>query len=92
MTGGVDDVDLMIAPFAISRRRCNGDAAFLFQFHGIHGGPHPIFTLDVMDGMDALGVIQNSLGQGGFTGINVGTDANISDFCDVFFHFLLTFF
>jgi hypothetical protein len=72
MAGGVNDVDFMVAPFTISGRRGNGDTPFFFQFHGIHGSPYTILAFDVMNGMDPLGVIQNSFGQGRFTRIDVG--------------------
>jgi hypothetical protein len=39
-----------------------------------------------MDGMNTVGVIKDSFGQGGFAGINVCADADVSDFLDISFH------
>jgi hypothetical protein len=39
-----------------------------------------------MDGMDSFGVVKDSFGQGGFAGINVSADADVSDFLDISFH------
>jgi hypothetical protein len=44
-----------------------------------------------MDGMNSLGIIENPLGQGRFAGIDVGTDTDVSDFGNIFFHGSFTF-
>jgi hypothetical protein len=42
-----------------------------------------------MNGVDTVGKIKNSLGQGCFTGVDMGADTNVSDFfC---FHRAITF-
>ena len=61
----------------------NGNSPLLFQFHGIHLGPDPIFPLDFMDGEYSLGVIQDSLSQGGLARVNVSADTNVSQFLNV---------
>ena len=47
----------------------------------------PVFAADFVNSVNSTCVEQDTLGERGFAGINVGTDANISDFCDLFFHF-----
>jgi hypothetical protein len=39
-----------------------------------------------MDGMNALGVEQNAFCQCGFTGINMGTDTDVSNLLNIRFH------
>ena len=82
----VDNIDLVVSPFAESCGRGDGDTALSFQLHRVHGGADAVFSLDVMDGMDAFGVVKDSFGQGGFSGIDVGADADVSDFLDISFH------
>ena len=38
-----------------------------FQFHGIHGGPNPVFALDLVDGKNAFGVEEDSFRQRSLT-------------------------
>ena len=86
MAGRVDDVDLMVLPFAEGGRRGNGDAALLFQLHGIHGRADAVLALDFVNGMDALGVVENPLGQRGLARVDVGADPDVSGFLNVVFH------
>ena len=88
MTGGVDNVDLVILPFAESCRRCNRDASFAFQFHRIHCGTDAVLALDIVYGVNALGVKQDSLCQRRFARINVRTDSNVSELFNILIHLL----
>jgi hypothetical protein len=54
--GGVDDVDLVPLPLAEGGGRGDGDAALALQLHAVHEGPDAVLALDVVHGVDALGV------------------------------------
>jgi len=45
VAGGIDDIDFIAIPLAESRRGGDGDATFLFEFHGVHGGADTVFPL-----------------------------------------------
>jgi len=72
---GVDDVDLVALPEAGGGCRGDGDAAFLFLLHPVHGGSAVVHLTDLVG--DA-GVEQDPLSSGGLTGINVSHDADIA--------------
>ena len=52
----------------------------------IHGRADAVFALDVVDGMDSLGVEQDPLGEGGLARVDVGRDPDVSDLVDVATH------
>jgi hypothetical protein len=82
VAGRIDDIDSVhgellahAAPETCRSRRGNRYAAFLFLFHPVHGGRAIVdFTYFVRD----AGVIQDPLGRGRFTRIDMGHDANIA--------------
>ena len=55
MAGGVDNIDFVALPFAEGCCRGNGDPAFFFQFHGVHGCTDAVFPLDLMNRMVTKG-------------------------------------
>lgn len=56
------------------------------QLHGIHGCADAVLALDFVNGMwDALGVIENPLGQRGLARVDVGADPDVPDFLNAFF-------
>jgi hypothetical protein len=73
----IDDVDRLILPLDGRRRRGDGNTTLLLEFHMVHGHG-TIFILDVAHAMDAAGVIQNALGQRGFTGVDMCGNPDIS--------------
>jgi len=75
MTRGVDDIDLMVAPGTRGASRGNGDAAFLFLGHEIHGGRAFVHFAHAVD---LAGVIENAFGQRGLAGVDVGNDTDIA--------------
>ena len=77
VAGGVDDVDVASFPGAIGGSGLDGDTAFFFQFHGVHGRADTVFAAHLVDGVNSLGVKQNSLRQRGFSRINMGADTDI---------------
>ena len=75
VAGRVDDVDRDVAPLAGGRGGGDRDAALLLLLHPVHGGGA---FMDFADLVSAARVIQDALGGRGFTGIDVGHDADIS--------------
>jgi hypothetical protein len=71
----VNDVDLDIAPFAGGSGRCNRNAALLLLLHPVHRGRA---FVDFAELMRTPRVIQDPLCSGGFTGIDMSGDADIS--------------
>ena len=79
---GVNDVDPGLGelaggagPVAGGGGGGDGDAPLLFLGHPVHGGGAVMGLTDLI--VDA-GVIQDSLGGGGFSGVDVGHDADVS--------------
>ncbi len=78
VAGGVDDVDEVVVPLAVSRGGLNRNAALPLQIHGVHLRPDAVLPLDVVDDADPLRVEKNSLGQCRFTRIDVRADSDVS--------------
>ena len=77
VTRCIDNIDPMVTPQAGRRRRSNRDAALLFLDHPVHGrGSFVHLTEFVVD----PGVIQDALGRGGFSRIDVCHDPNVAGF------------
>ena len=81
VTGGVDDVDtglrklvLGTLPVAGGSGGGDGDTTLLLLLHPVHGSRTLVRFTDLV--VDA-GVVQNTLGRGGLSCINVGHDADI---------------
>ncbi len=86
MAGRVDQVDrvdlarTLVHPGTGGGGGVNRDAALLFFFVKVHdGGAFMHFA----DFVDFAGVIEDALGDGGFARVDVGGDADISDFREV---------
>ena len=79
VTRGVNDVDFVPLPVGGDSSGGDGDAAFLFLFHPVGGGT-AIVALDEADFMFQAGAIENRLGSGGFTGVNMGNNTDITQF------------
>ena len=78
----VDDVDaglgeLVLGPLPIAggSRGSDGDAALLLLSHPVHGGGAVMGLTDLV--VDA-GVVEDTLGGGGLTGIDMGHDTDVS--------------
>ena len=81
VAGGIDDVDAAVLPEAGRGSRGNGNAAFLFFFHPVHGG---LAVVRLTDFVIHAGVIQNSFGSCGLTCVNMGHNADIAFFFNVY--------
>jgi hypothetical protein len=79
---------MMSEPFAKGSRAVNGNAAFAFQFHEVHGSADAVLAAHFVNGMNALGVKQYALGEGCFSAVNMGGNANVSEFCNIVCHSL----
>ena len=75
VTGRVDDVDAVVFPEAGRRGRRDGDTAFLFLLHEIHGGSA---VMDFADLMALAGIIKNALSRRRLAGINVRGNADVA--------------
>jgi hypothetical protein len=80
MARGVDDGNRMIEPLDIGSSGLYRDAALPFKLHGVHGGANAVLAFDLVNGMDFFAIVEDTLGQGGFSRINVRTDADITHF------------
>ena len=58
-----DDVDVRIFPATKGGRRLNCDSFFALEIHGIHFGPDPVLASDIMNGVDATRIKQDSFRQ-----------------------------
>jgi hypothetical protein len=85
VTGGVDDVDLVLVPEAGRRGGRDGDSTFLLLRHPVHGGCTVVHLTDLVG--DAR-VVQDALGGGGLAGIDVSHDADVADLVQVGEHVL----
>src|SRR5699024_1900189 len=80
VTRSVDDVDLVVVPEAGDRGGCNGDAALLLLLHPVGGSATVVRLADLA--IDAR-VVQDALGRGGLTGVDVSHDADVADLLQV---------
>ncbi len=85
VTGGIDDVDLVLVPETGRRRRRDRDAAFLLLRHPVHRGCTIVHLTDLVG--DA-GVVQDALGGSGLASIDVSHDADVADLVQVGEHVL----
>ena len=84
--GGVDDVDVIVFPGTVGGGRLDGDAALPLQFHVVHGRADTVLAAHLVDGVNPLGEEQDAFRQRGFARIDVGADADVPYFAQVFFH------
>jgi hypothetical protein len=65
----------MVPPRTGGSSRGNGDSPLLFLFHPIHGSS-ALVNLTNFVGLSS--VVEDTLGRGGFAGINVGHDTDVT--------------
>ncbi len=75
MAGGVDDVDLVVAPEAGGGGGGDGDAALLFLLHPVHGG---LPVIDLADAVALACIKEDPFDGGGFTRVDMGHNADIT--------------
>jgi hypothetical protein len=75
VTGGIDDVDAVVAPLAGGGRGGDGDAALALLLHPVHRGGA---FMHLAHAVDPARIKEDALGQGGLAGVDMGHDANIS--------------
>jgi hypothetical protein len=80
MTGGIDEVDMVVFPHKMGGGRLNGDTFLLFKFHKVHGSTHTVRTFDFVNRGDFASIEKYSFGEGGFSGVNMRRDTDVSDF------------
>ena len=79
VTRRVNDVDRVAIPVDGGGRAGDGDAAFLFELHVVHGGP---FAADLLHGMDFSRVEQDTLGERGLAGVDVGGNTDVAELAE----------
>jgi hypothetical protein len=75
VAGGVNDVDAVVPPEAGGHGGGDGDAPLPFLLHEVHGGRALVHLADLVD---LAGVVEDALGGGGLTGVNVRGDADVA--------------
>ena len=85
VTGGVDDVDLVVVPEAGGGRGGDGDAALLLLLHPVHRGGAVVHLTDLVAD---TGVVEDALGRRGLAGVDVRHDADVADLVEVGQHVL----
>ncbi len=75
VTRGVDDVDAVVVPDAGRRRRRDRDAALLLLRHVVHGRRA---VVDLADLVALPGVVEDALGRGGLSRVDMGHDADVA--------------
>ena len=75
MAGGVDDVEAMAFPEAADGCGLNGNTALGFLIHEVGGG---FALVNLTQLVNFAGEFEDTFCSGGFAGINVGEDTNIS--------------
>ena len=79
VAGGVDDLDAValavLGPEAGGGGGLNGNAALLLLNHPVHGGSA---LMSLTDLVLLTGVVQDALGRGGLTGIDVSHDTDVT--------------
>ena len=79
VAGRVDDIDVRTAPGAVGGSRRDGDAALALELHGVHGGANFVLAAHLVNGADLSGVVEDALGERRLPGVDMGTDADVSD-------------
>ena len=73
----IDEVDRVVLPLERGGGAGDRDAALLLELHVVHGGAVAA-AADVLDLVDAAGVVQNPLAQGRLARVDVGRDADVA--------------
>ena len=79
VTRRVDDVDVVAGPLAVRRGGLDRDAALAFEVHRVHLGAHAVFTLDVVNDPDALGIKEDALRERRLPRVDVRADTDVAD-------------
>ena len=86
VTRCIDDVDVIVTPLEIGRCGLNGDSALALKFHRVHRGSDTIFSSDLMNCVDSIGIEQDPLGEGRLTAVDVCTDADVAHQLNILAH------
>ncbi len=74
MSGGVDDVDAVVAPAHTGVLGQDGNAAFFFQRVGVHGA---LFELGAR--VEGVGLLQQLIDQSGLAMVDVGDNGDVAE-------------
>jgi hypothetical protein len=81
VSGGIDEIDFLIAPESRDRGALNRDAALLFLLQIVGGGRslQILRVVNIDDGVLTPRVVQDALRRRRLAGVDVGNDADIAD-------------
>ena len=77
MAGSIDNIDSVVFPKSSSGCGNNGNSSFSFLFHPIH---LRVTFINITNLVSFSRVEQNALSGGSFSRVNMGNNADISDF------------
>src|SRR5690606_32807643 len=80
---GIDDVDVVLLPLAVSGRARDGDTALALELHRVHLGANPVLTLHIVNRVNAVGVEQDAFGERGLAAVDMSGNPDISYFVEV---------
>ena len=78
----VDEVDVVAVPLDRGRGAGDRDATLPLQVHVVHRGAGAA-ALDFLHAVDTAGIVQHPLAESGLPGIDVGRNANVTEFAQV---------
>jgi hypothetical protein len=82
----VDQVDVIPLPPGVGGGGGDGDAALLLELHVIHGRAGAVLPLHLVDPVDAVGVEEDPLGEGGLARVDVGADPDVPNLLEIADH------
>ena len=74
VTGRIDDVDFVVVVTDAGGFGEDGDAAFAFEFVGVHDA-----VFDVLIGAEDAGLAEHGVNEGGFAMIDVRNDGDVAE-------------
>ncbi len=86
MSRRIDDVHMMVLPTTVGCGARYSDAALPLEIHRVHLRPYAVFAFDVVDHVDPLGVVQDSLGQRRLATVDVSRDPNVANGAQILDH------
>ena len=78
VTRSINDVDLISLPVDACGGTGDCYSSFSLKLHAVHGGSDSVLSMDFVDRVDPVAVVQDPLAEGCLSGINVRADSNVS--------------
>ena len=74
----VDDVYLVALPVDAGGCAGYGYSSLALKLHAVHGCSDAVLSVDFVDCVNPVAVVEDSLAEGGFSGIDMCADSNVS--------------